>query len=235
MDFVLVAHRGDAANHVENTFAAFASAARLGLRHIELDVQVTRDDVAVVLHDASLWRTHRIAKKVTALTIDELERLGVLADGKHPPPIPLLSAFAAWMHVTPQMHVFVEIKKESLAVFGRKFVFAAICQAIEPIRDRAVLISYDARVLAMGKRAGYPIGYVLPSMHKRYQATAEKLAPEWLFAECNQIIDAGGIWPGNWTWATFEVDSLALAQRMAALGVRFIETMNPAKLVSAMR
>ncbi|MEO8802570.1 MAG: glycerophosphodiester phosphodiesterase family protein [Rudaea sp.] len=233
--FILVAHRGDATNHVENTLAAFASAARLGLRYVELDVQVTRDGVPIVLHDVSLARIHRIAKCVTALSIDELGALGVLADGRRPPPIPRLAEFVAWMRATPTMHVFVEIKKESLAVHGRKSVLAAIAGAIESIRERAVLISYDARVLAMAKRAGFPIGYVLPSLHQRHRRTAETLAPEWLFADFQQILDAGGIWPGSWIWATFEIDSVELAQRMAGLGVDYVETMNPAKLVGATR
>lgn len=234
-DFVLVAHRGDATNHVENTLAAFAGAARLGLRHVELDVQVTRDGVPIVLHDASLARIHRLAKRVTALTIDELGSLGVLAEGSRPPPIPRLSEFVAWMRATPTMHAFVEIKKESLAVHGRKSVLATISQAIETIRDRVVVISYDARVLAMAKRAGFPIGYVLPDLRKRFQSTSGNLAPEWLFADFRQILDAGAIWPGNWNWATFEVDNVDLAQCMAGLGVRYIETMNPARLIGATR
>ena len=233
--YILVAHRGDATNHVENTLAAFAGAAHLGLRHIELDVQVTRDGVPVVLHDVSLARIHRVAKSVTSLSIDELSALGVLADGKRPPPIPTLAQFATWMRATPTMHVFVEIKKESLAVHGRKHVLAAIATAVESIRDRVVMISYDARVLAMAKRAGFAIGYVLPSMHRRYQTTTERLAPVWLFADYQQILEAGAVWPGDWHWAAFEVDNIELAQRLANMGVGYIETMNPAKLVADAR
>lgn len=231
--YTLIAHRGDATQHVENTLAAFASAARLGLRYVELDVQVTRDGVPIVLHDVSLARIHRIAKRVTLLSIDELTALGVLADGKRPPPIPRLSEFTAWMRATPTMRVFVEIKKESLAVHGRKHVLAAIATAIESIRDRVVIISYDARVLAMAKRAGFPIGYVLPSMHARHRATAERLEPEWLFADYQQILESGAVWPGSWSWAAFEIDNIDLAQHLSRLGVACIETMNPAKLMGA--
>ena len=52
----LIAHRGNAADYPENTLAALRSAIELGLRHVEFDVQLTRDGVPVVLHDADLRR-----------------------------------------------------------------------------------------------------------------------------------------------------------------------------------
>ncbi len=50
------AHRGASALEPENTLAAFARAAELGADGIELDVQLTRDGIAVVLHDPALYR-----------------------------------------------------------------------------------------------------------------------------------------------------------------------------------
>ncbi len=51
------AHRGASANAPENTLAAFAAALEAGADGIELDIQLTRDGVPVVLHDDSLDRT----------------------------------------------------------------------------------------------------------------------------------------------------------------------------------
>lgn len=53
----VVAHRGASGEAPENTLAAFDHAVALGCPDIELDVQVTRDGVPVVLHDATLDRT----------------------------------------------------------------------------------------------------------------------------------------------------------------------------------
>jgi glycerophosphoryl diester phosphodiesterase len=50
------AHRGGAGVHPENTERAFRHAVELGFTHIETDVHVTRDGVAVAFHDASLDR-----------------------------------------------------------------------------------------------------------------------------------------------------------------------------------
>jgi len=49
------AHRGASALAPENTIAAFLLAAELGADGVELDVQLTRDGVPVVLHDPWLW------------------------------------------------------------------------------------------------------------------------------------------------------------------------------------
>ncbi|MEJ7639661.1 MAG: glycerophosphodiester phosphodiesterase family protein, partial [Singulisphaera sp.] len=54
---VLVAHRGDSAHAPENTLAAAQRAWDEGADAWELDVQLSRDGVPVVLHDESLVRT----------------------------------------------------------------------------------------------------------------------------------------------------------------------------------
>jgi len=52
-----IAHRGASARAPEHTRAAFEQALRLGVDMIELDVQLSRDDELVVIHDATLNRT----------------------------------------------------------------------------------------------------------------------------------------------------------------------------------
>ncbi len=53
----IIAHRGAAADAPENTLVAFELALAQGADALELDVHVTADDVAVVLHDPTLDRT----------------------------------------------------------------------------------------------------------------------------------------------------------------------------------
>ena len=55
--YELVAHRGHALEFPENTLPAFESALQLGVRWLELDVQLSSDHVPMVLHDATLERT----------------------------------------------------------------------------------------------------------------------------------------------------------------------------------
>lgn len=53
----VIAHRGNSSAAPENTLAAIEAAMRVGAASIEIDVQLTRDRVPVVIHDADLDRT----------------------------------------------------------------------------------------------------------------------------------------------------------------------------------
>ncbi|ADG05153.1 glycerophosphodiester phosphodiesterase [Kyrpidia tusciae] len=69
------AHRGASAETPENTLAAFRRAVEIGVGGIELDVQLTRDGVPVVLHDPTLERTTDGRGWVGDWTWSELRRL----------------------------------------------------------------------------------------------------------------------------------------------------------------
>ena len=53
---VVIGHRGAAGTHPENTIASFEAALAQGAQILESDVQVTRDGVPILLHDADLTR-----------------------------------------------------------------------------------------------------------------------------------------------------------------------------------
>ena len=69
------AHRGGAGLAPENTRAAFAQAAALGVDGCELDVRLSKDGEVVVIHDATLERTTDADGPVSALTAAELARV----------------------------------------------------------------------------------------------------------------------------------------------------------------
>jgi glycerophosphoryl diester phosphodiesterase len=78
-----IAHRGGAKLRPENTFLAFDQAAALGVDAMECDVHLSRDNVPVVIHDATLDRTTDETGPVNArsaaelATIDAAARFGV--------------------------------------------------------------------------------------------------------------------------------------------------------------
>lgn len=57
----IIAHRGASGSAPEHTYAAYDAALEQGADYLELDIQLTADDVAVVLHDTTLNRTARPA------------------------------------------------------------------------------------------------------------------------------------------------------------------------------
>lgn len=68
------AHRGASGYAPENTIEAFRLAIEQGADGIELDVQLTRDDVLVVIHDEWIDRTSDGTGWVKDFTLEELRR-----------------------------------------------------------------------------------------------------------------------------------------------------------------
>jgi glycerophosphoryl diester phosphodiesterase len=60
----VIGHRGAAAYAPENTLESFREAKKRGASWVEIDVKLTADGVAIVMHDASLKRTTGIDRLV---------------------------------------------------------------------------------------------------------------------------------------------------------------------------
>ena len=63
------AHRGGAAYAPENTLTAFQNAFRIGANQLEMDVQLTKDNQLIVLHDDTLDRTTECSGAASAKTL----------------------------------------------------------------------------------------------------------------------------------------------------------------------
>ena len=72
---LIMAHRGYSARAPENTLPAFEKAIEAGCTAAELDVQMTKDGVIVVLHDSNLRRTAGVDKNIWDVTYDEIKDL----------------------------------------------------------------------------------------------------------------------------------------------------------------
>jgi glycerophosphoryl diester phosphodiesterase len=100
-----MAHRGGAAEQVENSPSAFGHALDVGLRFIETDARATVDGHAVLLHDATLDRTTDRSGAVAALPLSHV--VGArLANGDHP--MPLVEALRSW----PSAVLNVDVKAD---------------------------------------------------------------------------------------------------------------------------
>lgn len=69
------AHRGFSGKYPENTMLAFEKAVEAGAHGIELDVQLTKDGIAVILHDESVDRTTNGSGCIKDMTLDEVQKL----------------------------------------------------------------------------------------------------------------------------------------------------------------
>jgi glycerophosphoryl diester phosphodiesterase len=84
--FQIIAHRGASAYAPENTLPAFERAQELGAVDVELDVQLSRDDVLVLYHDKTLDRKTERTGRVRDHDAAELAKIdiGSWFDRTHP-------------------------------------------------------------------------------------------------------------------------------------------------------
>jgi len=73
----IFAHRGLSLEAPENTLLAFLKALSSGATHLETDVHVSLDGVAVLSHDPDLARVAGSTARVDQLTMAELRRVGL--------------------------------------------------------------------------------------------------------------------------------------------------------------
>lgn len=71
----VVAHRGDWRYAPENSVAAIEHSIAVGVDVVELDLQLTRDSVLIVMHDATLNRTTTGKGRVADWTLDSIRTL----------------------------------------------------------------------------------------------------------------------------------------------------------------
>ena len=68
---LVIAHRGANKEAPENSWSAFEKAIEGGSDRIELDAQMTRDGIPVVIHDSSLQRVFGVAGQVQEVSFED--------------------------------------------------------------------------------------------------------------------------------------------------------------------
>ena len=104
-----IAHRGGMGLAPENTLAAFARAAALGLTYLETDVRTTRDGHVVCFHDASLARVTGHPGGVADLDLAAVRRLRVHGVDQIPTLTEALASF-------PEARFAIDLKDERSVV-----------------------------------------------------------------------------------------------------------------------
>lgn len=95
----IAVHRGDTSNAPENSLPALISAIEKGVQVVEVDVQMTKDGVAVLNHDSDLRRMTGLRKRVADMSFREVQQLSLGFDlNGYPIHIPSLSSVLAEAH-----------------------------------------------------------------------------------------------------------------------------------------
>jgi glycerophosphoryl diester phosphodiesterase len=236
----LVAHRGDAAGHPENTLPAFRSALDLGVRFIEVDTQLSANGVPVVVRDHMVMSeagpmsvTELTAAEISKLDASDPQRFGERFAGTC---IPRLVDVLSLLTKRPETTVFVSVGRASVSSFGHDQVIAQIAEALKPFRARCIVISADLPAVHRARQtSGFAIGWVISALDTHTRIKFEALQPEYLFCDRGMLPPGSSLPRGPWRWVVRDVMTLDVALDLAARGADFVATQDARALGEAMR
>lgn len=140
-------HRGFSGEYPENTMLAFQKAVEAGCEGIELDVQLTKDLVPVIMHDEKVDRTTDGNGYIYDLTYAELCKLDCSYPDKFAGKfgrlqIPTLREYLEWMAEEEDLITNIELKN-SVYYYGgmEEKVIDMICEY--GLEDRIILSSFN--------------------------------------------------------------------------------------------
>ena len=210
----LVAHRGFAGKHPENTLAALKAAVNVGVKMVELDVQLAGDKTPVMLHDTTLDRTLSVNESIFNLDSNNLNG------------VETLQQVVNWLLEEKDVVAFVELKYESIEHHGLTVCVMKLAEVCAPVIDRCVFISFNAAACGLAKASGFKLmGWVLPGYNRITEKVSKGLKPDYIF--CDKFFlpnDDGQLWNGDWKWVIYEVEDKGLALSLMNRGVHLIET-----------
>ena len=236
-----MAHRGLSAAYPENTVLAMQAALEAGARYVEFDVQLTKDLVPVVIHDATLLRTTGKVGDVRQLNSADLveynagfsKKFGDQFNGDEVA-IPTLEDMVALMLHNPKLTCFVELKRASIAIFGASKFVDTVLQYLQPVLKQCVIISFDQHILQLIKdKAQVRVGWVFDRWQEQWRNVAQRLQVDYLFVDIDCIPSVDALTPGDWKWVIYEVDAPDVAQFWLQNGAHMIETNNVESLLQA--
>ncbi|MFF2480294.1 glycerophosphodiester phosphodiesterase family protein [Paenibacillus sp. NPDC058071] len=103
------AHRGDAESAPENSLPSITAAAEKGIQSVELDVQLTKDGVAVLHHDFNLKRMAGTAARVSELNYSELSKLPI-GENEHLEPVYIPTLAEALVEAQGRTKLLLDLK-----------------------------------------------------------------------------------------------------------------------------
>lgn len=172
---MVISHMGYSAEAPENTLEAYALADSKQYIYVETDVRFTRDNVPVLLHDATIDRTSDGTGAVAQMTYDQLQRFRFDAgkDGYDDAALPQFRAFIQ-LCAARYLHPYIELKP---VVSGRQLEQMFDIVAAYGMEQHVTWISFAYANLERIRRADpqAELGYVCSEVDDGTIARAEQL------------------------------------------------------------
>ncbi|MFC4404283.1 glycerophosphodiester phosphodiesterase [Gracilibacillus xinjiangensis] len=158
MNTIIYAHRGASKKAPENTMPAFEIAYELGADGIETDVQLTKDNIPVLIHDETLRRTTNGIGFVQDYTYDELKKFD--AGSWHSATfrktiIPTLDDLLAWNQMK-QLKLNIELKNNLIEYPNIEKI---VCEKIKEYNmdNNSVISTFNSKSLKKISKLKYSI------------------------------------------------------------------------------
>jgi len=229
----IVAHRGGGRHAPENTLAAIRLGQSLGYRAHEFDVKLSRDGVALLMHDATLERTTNGKGRAADLSWVELQRLDAGAwhsEAFRGERIPSFEAVARALRERETMaHIEIKPTPGFDAMTGRHVAMETqrlwTGAAVSPIFSS---FSYEALMAAKDVAPEIPRGWLISQFTDADWKRLEDLEAEALVtnhrnfppAEIERVKTAG------YRVIVYTVNEAAVAQEYLDAGIDAIVTDN---------
>lgn len=178
-------HRGAAGEAPENTITGFRHAIERGTRHFELDVQMSKDDKLMVIHDNKVNRTTFSRGNVNQFSASELAKMDARRSG---PPWSRkkdanIATLDAVLEATPETKSYqVEVKSARRAVIERVAEQLASRFPTRQAARRIIVTSSDLKLHACLQEIAPHITRGLVSMKPDPMDTLQEYQCDYLIA-----------------------------------------------------
>lgn len=252
---LIIAHRGSSVAAPENTIAAFTRALRDGAEGLEFDVRLARDEVPVVIHDATLRRTAQMPGAVSDFTGSQLREIvvGSWFNRRYPAAasrayeqetIPSLAQLFEALVQTDAL-LYLELKTDARQA---RALAAAVVELIKAFgfADRVILESFDLPTLEIVKEidAGLRVAPLFDRTLKRLlsiQSGSRMVDQARRLGAAEIALHRSLIHPGVLALATgyslptvgWTIDDPGWIRRAQSMGLKGLITNDPHKMVEA--
>ena len=238
----LVAHRGQKSSFPENTLESIFEAIACGAMAVEFDVQMTLDYVPVICHDPTLFRTAGVDITITGVNYADLKDISVgepsrFAEQYQAVTLPSLQAMVAMLKASPQVIVFVELKSESIDVFGIEGFLEPVIAQIESIKQHCVVIADDLQaLLSLKQQTSIPIGWIIHRWNNKDLILAKQSQIDYLIINHKYYIGQEHDFAADsWDWVMYETCDPDKALSLFDQGVDFVETADICSMLKQLR
>lgn len=180
---LVFAHRGFSARYPENTLIAFEKALSLGADGAEFDVQLSKDNIPVVIHDESLLRTAGKDVLVRDLTLAELKECDVSCRFSGQVPVQRIPTLSEYFDLIANTDFIsnIELKTAIYEYPGIEKIVIDLIRA-RKLSGRVILSSFNHYSLLRAKALApdIPCGLLYECRIAEPQLYAKRLGMEYL-------------------------------------------------------